>query len=111
MIDLDDNDVLSMSSPTFETGSTFKVSELKAKVREFANIENQGTGYMNPKVKWFSDAGVECEVLRLDGGGWQKGRLRFHLEFIPDEPIQSQLLIPSEPKSPLDDMRSQLNPE
>ncbi len=84
-IDLSDDDVISVSNPDFGTGKTFKVSELMEKVRTFANQEARG-GYVNPKVRWFSDSGVECEVLKPEGGGWQEGKVRFRLEFIPNNP-------------------------
>lgn len=103
MSDLSEDDVLSMSHPNFGTASTFKVSELKSKVRQFANQENKGSAYLNAKVQWFSDAGVECELLRVQSSGWQKGRLRFKLEFIPDPPAASP-----DSNFPLDDLRSTL---
>ncbi|MBW4644770.1 MAG: hypothetical protein KME23_17705 [Goleter apudmare HA4340-LM2] len=84
--ELNDDDVISMEMPDFGTGFTFKFSELKQKVREFANQENKNSSYQNAKVKWFTEAGAKCEILSTQGGGWQKGRLRFRLEFIPDKP-------------------------
>jgi hypothetical protein len=101
--ELNDDDVLSMENPDFNTGRTFKVSELKAKVREFANAESKN-GYMNPKVKWFTLEGSKCDLLKTQGGGWQKGRLRFRLEFVPDEPLPQE----QEDNSPLADLRSTL---
>jgi hypothetical protein len=52
-------------------------------------------------------------VLRSDGQGWQKGKVRFSLEFIPDteegvEAKETKLLPPSE-ASPLDELRAELN--
>lgn len=43
---------------------------------------------------------IDCEVLRLGARGWQKGKVRINLEFCPDQP--------SEPPSPLDDIRQTL---
>ncbi|MEH1797393.1 KGK domain-containing protein [Nostoc sp.] len=54
--------------------------------------------------------GVSCKLLHTQGGGWKSGKLRFHLEFVPDEP-EVPSTVPSEARSPLDDLRSQLNPE
>ncbi|MBL1199127.1 MAG: hypothetical protein FWK04_08575 [Nostoc sp. GBBB01] len=106
-MDLNNDDAVFMSDPDFQTGTTFKVSELKEKVRSFVNQETKGN-YISSKLRWFSEGGAKCEVLRLEGGGWQKGRLRFRLEFIPDEPVQSQSLVPTASSSPLDDLRSNL---
>ena len=51
---------------------------------------------------WFYQ-GEECEILKAGSNGWQKGRLKINisLEFIPDEP--------EEIKSPLDDVRQQID--
>lgn len=54
--------------------------------------------------RWnWMDNGVKCEILKPGSKGWQKGKLRINvtLEFEPDEP--------SEPASPLDEIR-QMNP-
>jgi hypothetical protein len=64
--------------------------------------------YPSPWGAWFTDKGVEIEILRTKGGGWQKGRLRFRLEFIPDDPEAFIDQLSPEP-SPLDDLRSDLN--
>jgi len=53
-----------------------------------------------PDKAWFTDQGMACEILRTRGGGWQKGRLRFRLEFIPDNPDAF-----------LDESGSDLNPD
>ncbi|WP_414587430.1 KGK domain-containing protein [Scytonema sp. PCC 10023] len=87
--DLRDDDVIhANSSVTFDAGSTFKVSQLMQAIRKYM-------GNSTSFVKWFTDEGVECQVLQIYGGGWQKGRLRFRLEFIPDQPEA-----PESPSSP-----------
>lgn len=55
----------------------------------------------NSKI-WFKE-GEECEILRAGSKGWQKGKVKINvtLEFIPDEPEQTN--------SPLDDIRQQIN--
>ncbi|QXE26053.1 hypothetical protein B6N60_04781 [Richelia sinica FACHB-800] len=54
----------------------------------------------------------------MDGTGWQSGRVRISLEFIPadeeedEEEMEAQLedvTSPQLPESPLDDLRSELN--
>lgn len=64
--------------------------------------------------KWFSD-GKNCEILSIGSGGWQKGkfRIKFTLEFCPDEPEVKQLMQSNEPEinrteSPLDDLRQMM---
>lgn len=60
---------------------------------------------------------IDCEILKIGGKGWQKGKLKIqicispdnsgldevYLEFCPDEP--------NEPVSSLDDIRQILQPE
>lgn len=64
--------------------------------------------WTSPMPEWFSSKGFEIQVLRLQGGGWQKGKLRFRLEFIPDNP-EAFIEQPSPEPSHLDDLRSDLN--
>lgn len=64
------------------------------------------------KADWFSE-GVNCEVLKLDAKGWQKGKVKLAIEFCPDEPeieeIQNDEIL--QPESPLDDLRQMINKE
>lgn len=67
--------------------------------------------------KWFNN-GKDCEILSIGAGGWQKGKLRvkFTLEFCPDEPeiaetMQSKEIENNQPESPLDDIRRMMNKE
>ena len=104
---LNNEDVVStgMSDPsfTFGLGSTFQLFELIAATRK-------AVGLGNPPLAsqyWFTESGIPCKVLRSQGGGWKSGKIRFTVEFIPNEPEVTQSKAPS---SPLDDLRSQLNP-
>jgi hypothetical protein len=64
----------------------------------------------NPKQAWFTEEGVPCEILRTKGGGWQKGKLRFRLEFIPDNPDAFlDNPVPKAEPSTLDALRAELN--
>lgn len=105
-MELNQNDVVTMHSAfTFEGGETLKVSQLHAAIK---------THLGDPLCMWFHGTGIQCEVLQIEGGGWQKGKIQFRLEFIPDNPKvpqQNPSLVSGEPQSPLDDLRSQLNPE
>ncbi len=71
----------------------------------------------NNNRKWFSN-GKNCEILSIGAKGWQKGKLRikFTLEFCPDEPevietTQSKEIENNQPESPLDDIRRMMNKE
>jgi hypothetical protein len=66
--------------------------------------------FPKPLTSWFSRDGMECEILRVSGGGWQKGKLRFRLEFIPDNPAAFEKPKPTnQESSPLDDLRIELD--
>lgn len=58
--------------------------------------------------EWFLD-GIDCEVLKIGAKGWQKGKVKIHLqvslEFYPDEPEIEEIAVSNETESPLDDIR------
>lgn len=63
-------------------------------------------------IEWVTD-GIECEVMTTSSNGWIGGKVRFCLEFIPDQEPEPEEeletnLMPKEPESPLDEFR-QLN--
>ncbi|MGK7931946.1 MAG: KGK domain-containing protein [Microcystaceae cyanobacterium] len=66
--------------------------------------DEKGQALRNIENNW-SDQGVYCEVLSLGSQQWQKGKIRikFEIEFILDEPEIT------EPESPLDDIRREIN--
>ena len=95
-------------------GTWFGLTTNMVKLEELINYivdwsrRSQAMKRENP---WFSEKGCECEILRTKGGGWQKGRLRFRLEFIPDDPaafLEDSTGEADKMQSPLDDLRSQL---
>lgn len=80
--ELDNNDVVSISSgKNFAKTGTCRFLELKQAIEE----------YMRPNYEQWVGRGVESQVLLQTGGGWQRGKFRLRLEFIPDpeEPPQS----------------------
>lgn len=94
---------------------TFKVSELIKAVMEFLKSKDNVTSYdwTEEKAKWAGD-GVRAEVLKYGAKGWQKGKVRLTIEFIPDEPETeeapaSDRAESNQPESPLDDLRKILN--
>ena len=101
----DSRDVVS-----FESENLVSVGKLKHIVNqsfyEYAVDEIIATLSNHPDLKnsgeWFYE-GEECEILKADSMGWQKGKLKINvtLEFIPDEPEEN--------KSPLDDVRQQID--
>ena len=61
---------------------TFRVGEFADAVqKEMQSIQ----GWTKEKDAWFSEEGVPCEVLRFTANGWQKGKVRIHLEFCPQD--------------------------
>lgn len=90
---LDKNDVLSVD--TTQHGwvviqyKTFKAGDFITELNRY--LQGGGTA----KAMLLGE-GLPCEVLK-SCSNWQKGKVKLHLEFCPDEPI-----------SPLDDIRQRL---
>ncbi|NET03064.1 MAG: hypothetical protein F6K61_21465 [Sphaerospermopsis sp. SIO1G1] len=104
-IRLNQDDVVSMPEDDnpFEA-STLKASEVYKEVRED----------ISGSLEELTQSGMKCEVLQTTGRGWRKGKLKFSLEFIPDEPEPAQTQNtesspPAKDASPLDDLRNELN--
>ena len=82
---LDNGEVLSISESAliYIGHTTFRVGEFSEAVR--SQLEHNTEGWNEGKNSWFTDMGVDCEVLRFTSGGWQKGKVRLRLEFSPDD--------------------------
>jgi hypothetical protein len=100
------NDVISVCQDRrlFIDNSTFKKVEftyllIEAIKRSESNYQGNRGRWTEEKLDWFSE-GIDCEVIKADGKGWQKGKVRIILEFAPDEP-----------ESPLDDIRRKISEE
>ncbi len=92
---------------------TFKVIEFLETFKELIN--KQSSIYIDrrtdEKAQWLDD-GVKAQVLRYGAKNWEKGKIKikFTLEFCPDEPEVQKSSTPdqpetSEPESPLDEIR------
>ncbi|MHC5862041.1 KGK domain-containing protein [Nostoc sp.] len=106
---LSEEDAVSIQNKYFGVDRMVKVGGLISALRQWANSHSQ-----NNEGHWFIEQGCQCQILRVKGGGWLKGRFRIRLEFIPDNPedfLQQSAPKEEKPQSPLDDLRSQLNPE
>jgi hypothetical protein len=81
---LNDDEVLFVSfGRVLMANPTFKVGEfLDALAQAISDREDEWT---EDNEGWFSD-GLECEALRFNAQGWQRGRVRIRLEFAPDGP-------------------------
>ncbi len=106
---------LSEDDVVYVHGNWFGLEVTMTKLKEMMNFLNSwASKNMRETNPWFTEKGGECEILRTAGGGWQKGRFRIRLEFIPDNPeafLQASAPKENKAESPLDDLRSQLNPE
>jgi KGK domain len=93
-MELSDDDVISTElSKSLSSGPVFKVKE--AHMGMINHLSSKGSTSAHC-CNWFGVDGVRCEVLKTTGGGWQKGKIRFRLEFIPDEPPQVERKDPFE---------------
>ncbi|WP_041233692.1 KGK domain-containing protein [Cylindrospermum stagnale] len=69
-----------------------------------------GNKFYRYNSKFFKE-GIECEILKFNSEGWQKGkfRIKVSIEFCPDEPEIEETTEIKEPESPLDDLRRMIN--
>lgn len=75
MTELNDDDVIEMS---------VNLNFAKSHLSTFAQLKQGLRDFLKPvSFHWLND-GIECRVLKTTGGGWQKGRFRLRLEFVPD---------------------------
>ena len=86
-------DIQKLKDSIYNSFKIYGINTIAAQINKSLNRRNQST--------WFTK-GEECEILQAGSKGWQKGKMKINitLEFIPDEP---------EEKSPLDDVRQELN--
>lgn len=68
---------------------TFKVGEFIDALAQA--ISDREPDWSDDNEGWFGE-GLDCEALRFQRQGWQRGRVRIRLEFCPDEPRPSRLL-------------------
>ena len=103
---LSSDDVVSVEQDSISSSQTSTIRELMQRLGRmiYEACDGKRTG-------GWTENGVSCKFLSSQGGGWQKGKIRIRFEFIPDNPTAIKLLTPSNSTSPLDDLRSQLNPE
>ena len=84
------------SASLVTSNATFKINQLKKTLRDRVGSDIQA---------WMED-GVECELLSASKGkGWQQGKIRIRIEFVPNEPE------PSPDTNFLDDLRKDIATE
>ncbi len=81
---LNDDEVLYVNlGRVLMTNPTFKVGEFLDALAQA--ISDREEDWSEETEGWFSN-GLECEALRFQNQGWQRGRVRIRLEFAPDNP-------------------------
>ena len=96
---LNDDEVLYVSvGRVLMPNATFKVSEFLDALAQL--ISENEPEWSEDCEGWFLD-GLPCEVLRFNNQGWQRGRVRLRLEFVP----QQQKLLKESPRRPQRDDR------
>ncbi|XGV95069.1 MAG: KGK domain-containing protein [Leptolyngbya sp. BL-A-14] len=72
---------------------TFKVGEfIDALAQAISDREND---WSDDNEGWFGE-GLPCEALRFGTPGWQRGRVRIRLEFLPETSKPKMLDVPRE---------------
>jgi hypothetical protein len=102
---LNEHDVINTRSNILIHHQTFTSEELLEKMRSTLSIHRSDCG----SYGWIGE-GVNCEVLACQNNiqGWQSGKVRIVLEFIPDEISEPIKPIGEELDSPLDDIRQSI---
>jgi hypothetical protein len=82
---LSSNDVISVlkhDKERFSLGDTLKVKQLLEEYEEYIGVETKATNNSEIFIE-----GIECDVLREDGNskGWRKGKIKFVVQFEPEE--------------------------
>lgn len=99
VINLYKEKTLHSGSTILTVPSTFRVEELRYEVEKHNVIG------LHAKL-------FDCRVLRQDQTGWRTGKMQVSVEvkFMPDEPIQEELLTgesnPDEEHNPLEELRN-----
>jgi hypothetical protein len=99
---LDNSDVIAISEEfrdKFNGGNTLKIQQLLEEYQEYIADSNGSS-----KSEIFIES-IECEVLSKDGNfkGWRKGKIKFVVQFEPEEAEISNNL------NSLEDIRRQIN--
>ncbi|MBD2635610.1 hypothetical protein H6G52_09585 [Limnothrix sp. FACHB-881] len=81
---------------SISTAQHINITNETCTVKEFMRglssvVENYVRGYGNyrwteARGQWFTEEGVEGQVLRFGQNEWESGTLRLRIEFCPDEP-------------------------
>jgi KGK domain len=88
-----DNDfgLLSNDEVLYVRSGSVLVPNATFKAREFLDalaqlVSEREDEWSDEQEGWFNERGLSCEVLRFGNQGWQKGRVRIRMEFIPEGP-------------------------
>ncbi len=88
-------------------------ADVQIKAEQLAEVVKRRLNVKNAQGHSLFGKGIDCEVVKLDASGWQKGKLRAKviLEFCPNEPHIEEKLINNQPEPPLDDLRRLMGEE
>lgn len=92
---LEDGEVISVQhdGQVLSGHRTFRAGELSETIEKL--LESAIPGWNEDKRDWLTAQGIDCEALRFGSKAWEKGRIRFSLQFCPDEPIAAHDAISS----------------
>jgi KGK domain len=102
---LNDDEVLNIESGRILMANpTFKVGELLEALAQAVSDREQD--WSEDQEGWFSE-GADCEALRLNHSGWQRGRVRIRIEFAPTGQPER---LPEQSSAPRERVRIQARP-
>jgi hypothetical protein len=87
---MDQNSLLNNDEVLYVRSGSVLMSNGTFKAREFLDalaqlVSEREEEWSDEQEGWFNERGLNCEALRFGNQGWQRGRVRIRMEFIPDD--------------------------
>jgi KGK domain len=87
---MDQNSLLNNDEVLYVRSGSVLMSNGTFKAREFLDalaqlVSEREDEWSDEQEGWFNERGLSCEALRFGNQGWQRGRVRIRMEFIPDD--------------------------
>jgi hypothetical protein len=87
---MDQSSLLNNDEVLYVRSGSVLMSNGTFKAREFLDalaqlVSEREDEWSDDQEGWFNERGLNCEALRFGNQGWQRGRVRIRMEFIPDD--------------------------
>jgi hypothetical protein len=105
---MDQSSLLNNDEVLYVRSGSVLMSNGTFKAREFLDalaqlVSEREDEWSDDQEGWFNERGLNCEALRFGNQGWQRGRVRIRMEFIPDDSPRLLREAPPERRAPYED--------